>query len=102
MNCFYAANVGRFWNNTKSLVKKKRFSTLSRQIQQLQSSQISTDNPDIFNRSVIGVGSYLLNGIYYIESGNYFAMAKDKTRSVRIVLYVMTFGFIIRRVWVQN
>ena len=45
-----------------------------------KSSQISPDDLDIFNRSVVGVGSHLLNGIYHIETGNDFA--KDRILTV--------------------
>lgn len=45
-----------------------------------KSSQISAEDSDVFNRSVVGVGSHLLNGIYHIEPGNDFA--KDRILTV--------------------
>ena len=50
--------------------------------EQPQSPQISPDDSDIFNRPVIGVGRYLLDGIYHIESGNDFA--KDSILTVQV------------------
>ena len=38
------------------------------------------DNSDIFNRPVVGIGSYLLYGINHIEPGNYFT--KDSILTV--------------------